>query len=336
MELEEIFKELVNSSTDKQFVQRVIKFDINANKYRIHAVVDKLDNNNKFIIIETPTIDKYHKSLVDNINAIRSFSILSQPGNDMVFTTKYSIKLNENSEDVIFYKFIEDVIRVMDREKEDLPLHAALKRIKSWVNFFKAKNSKLLSDSSQIGLFAELMTLRTLLEKNEVNDVVKIVRSWEGPKSQNQDFIFSRDALEIKCTTKNNPFAVKIQNAYQLDNTKFENLYLAVYQVKRNQNKEGETLSDAVNSIYSILENDIDAVILFEELLLEVGYLKDVEIEYVENHFTILSINIYKVDDFFPKITTLNISNEIEKVEYIVNVQNQKSISNKIENLKLK
>ena len=44
-------------------------------------------------------------------------------------------------------------------------------------------------------------------------------------------------------------------------------------------------------------------------------------------------MNIYNVEHSFPKIINSNISNEIEKVEYIINVQNQKIIEHKIENL---
>ena len=212
-----------------------------------------------------------------------------------------------------------------------------LKRVKSWMNFFKSKKTGVLSENGQIGLFAELSMLKLLLENNKEN-LLNIVTSWVGPKKQNQDFIFpDTQAIEVKCTASNNKYEIKISNEYQLDCSGLDRLYLAVYQVKRHKTNEDSlfpSLPFIIKEIEELLTPDFDAKFEFEGLLLDVGYLAEAEIEYIDFGFQLLNgPEIYDVDSTFPKIDRASTPSSIKKVEYNINLQKQDVLASNINDL---
>ena len=82
------------------------------------------------------------------------------------------------------------------------------------------------------------------------------------------------------------------------------------------------------------MEHDSDAKFEFEGLLLEVGYLAEAEIEYIDFGFQIINgPEIYDVDSKFPKLARASIPNSIKKVEYNLNLQEQKVLSDNINEL---
>ena len=104
-------------------------------------------------------------------------------------------------------------------------------------------------------------------------------------------------------------------------------LFLAVYQVKRHKINEDSlfpSLPFIIKEIEELLKADFDAKFEFEGLLLEVGYLAEAEIEYLDFGFQIINgPEIYDVDSKFPKIASASISSSIKKVEYSLNLQKQ-------------
>ena len=89
-----------------------------------------------------------------------------------------------------------------------------------------------------------------------------------------------------------------------------------------------------MDEIKNLLKKDYEAKFEFETLLLEAGYLEEVEVEYLDFGFQIFSEpKIYHVDDDFPKISNESIPKEIKKVEYIINLQNQVDIQVSINDL---
>ena len=335
MDLSKIFSELIEEPANGKFTVRMIKYDTKK-RYKVNLAIDLNENKQKLVLIQAASGGKVINDLIANINSVNSFNIITFPSNDSnsnldVF---YGIKLINNAEDEIFIKFIEDLLKRLEDCNEEFPILTVLKRVKSWMNFFKSKKIGLLSEESQIGLFAELCVLKELLDK-KVFEPIKILKAWEGPYNENHDFVFENHrGIEVKCTTKNNPYNVKISNAFQLDNSNFEKLYLVVYQIKRHRNNDFEKLPDAIEAIFKLLSEDQESIIAFQDGLFELGYVREAEAEYQEYSFQILQDNlIYLITNEFPKITPLMIENMISDVSYIANVSEQEILKETISDL---
>jgi hypothetical protein len=340
MNLKEIFSELINSpNTNGKYNSRLIDYD-KANRYKTILAIDKLADNQKCVLLQLKNGGKHSEVIINNINTLDSIQIDTFPVPDRGATeldTYYSLKLDRNTEEDIFCTFIADIMQTAKNSTSDMVILDILKRVKSWMNFFKSKKTGVLSENGQIGLFAELTMLKTLLEYHKEN-TLDIVTSWVGPKKQNQDFIFSNTkAIEVKCTTSNNKYEIKISNEYQLDCSGLEGLFLAVYQVKRHKISENSlfpSLLFIVKEIEDLLKTDLDAKFEFEGLLLEVGYLAEAEIEYIDFGFQIINgPYLYEVNSNFPKLSRSTISSSIKKIEYNLNLQKQDILSVNINEL---
>ena len=344
MSIKEIFTELIRDvRPDGQYDTRLIDFD-NANRYKSILAIDKLSDNQQCVILQLKNGGQRSDVIINNINTLESIQVDTLPVHDYGTTgldTYYSIKLDRNTEEDVFYAFIADILETAKKSNSDLIILDILKRVKSWMNFFKSKKTGVLSENRQIGLFAELTVLKTLLDYNK-EYLLDIVKSWVGPKKQNQDFIFpNTHAIEVKCTTSNNQFEIKINNEYQLDCSGLDKLFLAVYQVKRHKISEKssfQSLPSLIKDIKLLLKDEVDVKFEFEGLLLDVGYLEEAEIEYMDFGFQIINgPNIYEVNSRFPKLAREDISKAIDKVEYVLNLQEQKILEsdlNKLINLK--
>jgi hypothetical protein len=334
MDLAKIYSDLKEEVASGRFTIRLIQYDVNNNKYKVHLAIDQNENKQKLVLIQAPSGGKVIDDLIANINSVNSFNIVTFPSNDNNLDVFYAIKLINNAEDEIFFKFIEDLLKRLTDSKDDAPFLTVLKRVKSWMNFFKAKRIGILSEESQIGFFAELCVLRELLIKNAY-EPLQIIKGWEGPFNQNHDFVFENHrGIEVKCTRKNNPYNVSISNEFQLDNSNFEKLFLVVFQIKRHKNNDFEKLPDVIDAVFEILSEDQDCVIAFQDALFELGYVREAGIEYNEYCFQILQDNlIYSITDTFPKIVPPMLGNSISDVNYIVNVSEQEILTGTISDL---
>lgn len=328
------FEDLKNNLQTGQYTSRLFKIDEINNKYRIFLALDRDSSFQKIILIQTIDGNSEIKSAIENINLVKSFSIDSFPSNDNFLPVFYSIRLSEQAEDEIFYSFIEDLVNQITSENNISPMYSVLKRIKSWMNFFKKKNIGILGENEQLGLYAELLILRQFLTES-IYDYIDIIQAWEGPYNENHDFVFiNQVGVEVKATTSNNPYNIKISNQYQLDNSDFENLYLVVLQLKRHKNNDYEKLPNLVRSIFDLLSLDQNAVIKFQDALWQIGYFSEAEDLYNDYSFQILNDGmIYQIDDTFPKITSEMINNKVSNVKYVVSIQDEQAINQRIAQL---
>jgi hypothetical protein len=340
MSIKETFTELIqNSKPGGQYDTKLVDFD-DDNRYKTILAIDKLADNQQCVLLQLKNGGQRSEVIINNINTLDSIQIdtfpVPNPGKTSL-DTYYSIKLDRNTEEDIFYTFISDIVETAKNSTTDLVILDVMKRVKSWMNFFKSKKTGVLSENGQIGLFAELSMLKLLLENNQDN-LLTVVTSWVGPKKQNQDFIFpNTQAIEVKCTTSNNKYEIKISNEYQLDCSGLDRLCLAVYQVKRHKTNEDSlfpSLPFLIKEIEELLRPDVDAKFEFEGLLLEIGYLAEAEIEYIDFGFQIINgPEIYDVNSSFPKISRDTTPNSIKNIEYNLNLQKQEVLESNINDL---
>lgn len=332
MDYNKIFEELIAlPSNGNKYLTKQVEFDKSSIcRYKIKLAVDKDDDNRKCVVLQLNNGGKDADRIINNINTLNSFKIDVYPASIAeIPDVNYIIKLKHETDDGIFTKFVDDLFSVVRSSSNDLIVLNILKRVKAWMNFFKGKSGDLLTENSQLGLFAELSALRSLLKINK-SFAQKVVEGWVGPNKQNQDFIYpDGSAIEVKCTSKNNNKEVSITNELQLDDKGLQKLILSVYQVKRHKLHPGavfESLPNIVDEIKEIVKNDTDAKLEFEELLIKVGYLEEFEAEYLNYGFQILNgPEFYIVDNEFPRIVrSNNLPEGISNVGYMLNLQGQK------------
>lgn len=331
MDYNEIFEELITfPSNGSKYQTRQVEFDKStACKFKIKLAVDKDDDNRKCVVLQLNNGGKKADSIINNINTLNNFRIDVYPAaSDEIPDVNYIIKLQHETEEGIFTKFVDDLVSVVRLSANELIVLDVLKRVKAWMNFFKGKSTGLLTENSQLGLYAELSALRSLLLLNKSN-ALAVVLGWEGPNKQNQDFIFPNGAgIEVKCTSKNNNKQVSISNELQLDDKGLKKLFLAVYQVKRHKLHLGaafESLPNIVDEIKDLIKNDSEAKLEFDGLLIKIGYLEEFEAEYLNYGFQLLEgPDFYMIDNDFPRIIRSNdLPNGITQVRYKVNLQEQ-------------
>jgi len=225
----------------------------------------------------------------------------------------------EASNREIFTIFCADLVRHWLAQKEHRKALSELeKHLLRWKKFFQRDLRQGLSREDYIGLFGELSFLEAALAS--CGDALRVVGSWSGPQGTNQDFLFGPKAVEVKTSTGNDQDTVTIANARQLDSTGLDHLYLAHYVFDFRQGS-GRTLVQLVGVLRSgIAVISAEAAAIFEERLIEAGYLDDAVGRFKEWGLTPRSFAAYSVDDHFPRILETAIPSGISDVSYSLNL----------------
>lgn len=154
-----------------------------------------------------------------------------------------------NSElDGVFTHFCERIVT----ELEDLPTpnwHLWLRRrLSEWRELFSSGRNRRMSRESQVGLWGELIALRTLHEAGSVDALASWVASVDAP---GPDFRWDGAAMEVKTTTSLEGFDIHVNGLGQLDpgNT---NGRLLVTGVRAVEDPGGETLPQLVEKLLAI------------------------------------------------------------------------------------
>lgn len=179
-------------------------------------------------------------------------------------------------------------------------VQALLSRLRIWQGFMKRYGSEGLGLEEQIGLFAELF----FLTENVIGRVspFRAVQSWKGPAGGVQDFEFPGCSIEVKSTTILPPGPIKISSLSQLDETRVKRLVLC-HMTFDTGSVSGLTLPELVQRIRGKLgSEDRSAVMMFNESLLEAGYLDIHEGLYSGRRYLVRSVCFFEVTGDFPRI----------------------------------
>lgn len=215
----------------------------------------------------------------------------------------------------VFSIVVEDIIEAIRTEDNPNDYVRILREtIEKWREFFKSPAQKVLSDKQIIGLFGELSFLRQAMEAG----IDFAPDFWNGPLRAPQDFQGSRTAVEIKAISSFSIKTVHISNEAQLDNSRYDQLFLSVYRIEKN-NERGMTLPELV-------EQTATAMIparrnRFYAKLTCAGYDREKAGELYTNGYRILENISYSVEDDFPRITKGILPVGISEVEYTLDLQ---------------
>lgn len=216
----------------------------------------------------------------------------------------------------VFFSLAEDLCRLLSSQRtEEAAVKVLLKRLYDWQRFLKRFKPEGLSLEAQVGLFGELDILRSVFLSNL--NTHRAIQGWRGCKKANQDFQFPDFALEVKTTTAVIPERVFISNVQQLDDRKIARMYLGIISVHRNE-ATGISLPGIISQIRGTLDGQ--TLQLFNEGLIEVGYLDTHESTYEKALYQLQKRSFFAIVEGFPRFRIDEVPKGILSVKYSVSI----------------
>jgi hypothetical protein len=234
--------------------------------------------------------------------------ITNQEGKQVLF----GVALKESRHSDLFTALAEDLARrIVSASDATARVAALVGGLARWQKFLQAR-SEGLSTEAQRGLWAELHFLR--IELVPAIGTESAVSAWQGPSGAAQDFLIQSAAVEVKSTSTKPPFIVLISSERQLDTRGLKALYLRHYALAEREGV-GESLPSAVIAIRAVIANSTVAE-LFEDRLLEAGYLDTHAPRYEGRGWRIRETRDFEVRRGFPKLTEKNLPKGVGSVRY--------------------
>lgn len=267
----------------------------------------------RYIIFEIPEAEKYQFDAFVEPKGFRlsiEETVVKHSGYVSCFMQASSSANND-----VFSIVVSDIIDAVSNEGDPRDyVHTLRETIEKWREFFRSAAQKVLSDKQIVGLFGELTFLKQAMEAG----VDFAPDMWNGPLRAPQDFQGEKTAVEIKSVSSNVIKTVHISNESQLDNSKYERLFLSVYRIERND-KKGMTLPELAEHIASSMTTARRK--RFYAKLTCSGYDREKAPELYTRGYLVRENVSYRVEDDFPKIVRDMLSAGISEVEYTLNLQ---------------
>ncbi len=225
------------------------------------------------------------------------------------------LQLNSGRYSDVFSILAGDIIsHVAAQHDQKTAITEFVSRLTRWQNFFR-KHSEGLGEEAQKGLYGELWFLRNILIPSIGEN--KSVGAWVGPDRANQDFQLNKCAVEVK-TTSGIGQSIPITNIRQLDDTGVEALFLL--HISLDVRLGGtQSLNELIEDIRTILcAKSESAATLFNERLLEVGYLDVHQSKYADLKYSIRNHHFFHVISDFPRIVEMDLMQGIGDVHYSI------------------
>jgi hypothetical protein len=202
------------------------------------------------------------------------------------------------------------LVTVADRlQLEGEPLAAAVATaIAKHRNTFAGKAA--LSQDKEVGLFGELLVLEDLIDTIGAGPAVQ---SWQGPLSEEHDFVFDAVHLEVK-TTAGEQRRHMLHGFTQLVPLRGIPLALLSVQLTRSNAEGGRTLAQLVATIRTQAGGYRPGV---DDALVASGWSDD-DVELYTSYWTKRSeVRAYSIDDRFPAITRDRLSQVVPNLAVV-------------------
>jgi len=311
MIFEEIWQSLENFAPEQQngYARRRIKpqssYDIFlavAKPFNQHMLQIKLIGDNIYTMANLPSARGIEVTTLQPEEG--------QTGNTLQLTLK------ERRFDKVFDALINDIVEVVDRTKsEPAAIAAFVSRLRHWQKFLEQVGPEGLSREAQQGLYGELWFLRERLLP--LIDPYSALLAWAGPSGAHQDFLLKSCAIEVKTTGAKEPQQIIIQSERQLDDKGLAALFLLHLSIDAREGI-GESLVMMVDSLRQLLKSTSPALELYEDRLLEVGFLQPQSPQYEKIGYNVRKANLFRVKDAFPRIIEADLKPGIGSVRYSI------------------
>lgn len=227
---------------------------------------------------------------------------------------RYYVRLVQlpESEDYIFEIVVEDLRQAVVRlQSPENGINAIIDILTKWKQFFQLEKNLVMTDELQEGLYGELIFLEKLITSIGTSSVA----NWVGGEKETHDFYFGSNAVEVKTTSRREPYSVQITSEYQLDSKDVDGRLFLYAIALRKSKQSGERLPEIVSRIRDRLIGDSSMKMRFNDRLLQYGYIDGIEELYLTG-FHIRDTYAYEVKDKFPQIIRTMLRTGVSKVTY--------------------
>lgn len=226
------------------------------------------------------------------------------------------LRLTDPGAREIFGALAGDVTEAASRAATDKgAVDAWITRLRRWQRLLARLPNEGLGAEAQLGLYAELWTLREVLAPQV--GIPEAVDAWTGPEPALHDFQHERAAVEVKSTASAQHQKLQISSERQLDDTGASALYVVHLSLDARQGG-GETLPDIVGSLRQAARGTLAEAGLEDRLELA-GYL-DMHATRYRTGYTPRRTSVYQVRAGFPRIVEQDLMDGVGDVRYSVAV----------------
>ena len=212
----------------------------------------------------------------------------------------------------MFTVFCKDMIVVCERAGKEMAISSALVRWKYWKEMFGKKRSQILDKQEIKGLMGELYVIKhRLIPEYGYKNAIK---SWMGPMLGHKDFEINRTWYEVK-TINDSAVQIIVSSLEQLESEIDGHLILVKVDETSENNEKALNLNKMVLQIIDVIE-DPEILEEFRTKLDNIGYVADPE--YEKFNFIFKGLEMYVVNDFFPRLRRGEIHNAIGNVKYTI------------------
>lgn len=250
------------------------------------------------------------------IESTKLIDVLQLSESENVYWTCFDL-VDSNAESV-YYSLIEDLIKSILPCQDELSCMKEIKnRFLIWKKMLGRAVVNGMTEEKVRGLFGELYFLYNYMKPKYTLD--SSVKAWGGPDGDSKDFTIDNQWYEVKAVgTSTNE--VKITSLIQLDSDVPGDLSIVRI----------EAMSDAFSNGMSSLEELVTLILreIEDQSVKDLFVSKLDKLKYtpldnaVRMRFKAHDINLYLVDDNFPRITAKDIKYpEIDKISYSIYIK---------------
>jgi hypothetical protein len=194
------------------------------------------------------------------------------------------------------------------------PAEAAVRRLAAWQRMLSRSTPGGMPPEDRLGLYGELLVLRDLILPSLGADAVS---TWSGPSGKPQDFTCPPAAVEVKTVSRQASSTCRISNELQLDSAGLGALYLVRQVTERDY--ASPSLGDVIDELrdHPLVRADLA---LFENSLLEYGWVDAYRSRYTQDRFALASRRYYAVRDGFPRLVADALPLGISGVSYLLDI----------------
>ena len=199
----------------------------------------------------------------------------------------------------VFFTFCENLIEAVSGITDEQKALASLKkRYITWKTMFKHDSGSKISRESLQGLYGELYFLKKYMFDKYTPDIA--IPAWSGPDSKSKDFAVGDEWYEVK-TPGANATTIRISSLTQLSSENPGHLVIVKVESMSDQFDNGES---SVGDLFKYILDQINDETLEGVFLSKLSaYGFDASDESFMAKFDVKSMNLYKVDNNFPRLT---------------------------------
>ena len=198
---------------------------------------------------------------------------------------------------------------------EDRLFQLFLARIRAWQDFMRRGTDTTLGPEAEIGLFGELVFLRSMVEAGLPSVVA--IEGWAGPLNGIQDFVLGGGAVEVKTTIATAGFTATIGSLDQMDDSTRQPVFLAAVRIRLDPS--GMSLPAIIEDTRTVLSADPAAQHMLNIKLIHAGYLDGVS-EHYKRTFAHVSTKVLRVEDGFPRLTRASVPAQVTAARYDLDI----------------